>query len=51
MRAADCPFCGEHFEAENDDAIFQLCRAIADEKHPDKQVTDEQIRQVPARDA
>jgi hypothetical protein len=51
MRAADCPLCGEHLEAENDDELFQKGRAHADQKHADQNITDEQIRQVPTRDA
>jgi predicted small metal-binding protein len=51
MRAADCPLCGEHLEAENEEELFQKGRAHADEKHGDQQITDEQIRQVPSHDA
>jgi predicted small metal-binding protein len=51
MRTADCPLCGEHLEAENDDELFNKGRAHADEKHGDQQITDEQIRQVPSHDA
>ena len=51
MRAADCPLCGEHIEAEDDDALFRKGRVHADEKHADQNITDEQIRQVPTRDA
>jgi hypothetical protein len=51
MRAADCPLCGEHLEAEDDDALFRKGRAHADEKHADQMITDEQIREVPTRDA
>jgi hypothetical protein len=51
MRAADCPLCGEHLEAEDDEELFRRGRADADEKHADQYITDEQIRQVPTRDA
>jgi hypothetical protein len=51
MRAADCPLCGQHLEAENDDEMFKKGRAHADEKHADQNITDEQIRQVPTREA
>jgi len=51
MRAADCPLCGQHLEAEDDDALFQKGRAHADEKHADQSISDEQIREVPTRDA
>ena len=51
MRVADCPLCGQKLEAENDDELFQKGRAHADEKHADQNITDEQIRQVPVRDA
>jgi predicted small metal-binding protein len=51
MRAADCPLCGEHLEGENDEELFTKGRAHADEKHGEQQITDEQIRQVPTRDA
>jgi len=51
MRAADCPLCGEHLEAEDDEELFRRGRAHADEKHADQYITDEQIRQVPTRDA
>jgi predicted small metal-binding protein len=51
MRAADCPLCGEHLEAENDDELFKKGRAHVDDKHGDQQITDDQIRQVPTHDA
>ena len=51
MRAADCPLCGQHLEAETDDEIYVKGRSHADEKHADQQITDEQIRQVPTREA
>jgi predicted small metal-binding protein len=51
MRTADCPLCGQHLEAENDDELFKKGRAHADEKHADQNITDEQIRQVPTSEA
>ncbi len=51
MRVADCPLCGQRIEAENDDELFKKGRAHADEKHADLNITDEQIRQIPVRDA
>jgi hypothetical protein len=47
MRAADCPICHEHLEAETDEELFKQGRAHADEKHADMHFTDEQIRDVP----
>lgn len=51
MRAADCPLCGQHLEAENDEELFKKGRAHADEKHADLHITDEQIQQIPSHDA
>ena len=50
MRAIDCP-CGHHFEAPDDEALFQLCREHVDRDHPEMERTDEQIRQRVAADA
>jgi predicted small metal-binding protein len=51
MRVADCPLCGQHLEAANDDELFKKGRAHADEKHADLHITDAQIRQIPSHDA
>jgi len=50
MRVAECPLCHEQIEAENDAELFTKGRAHANEKHADQQITDEQIRAVPAHD-
>jgi predicted small metal-binding protein len=50
MRAIDCP-CGHHFEAHDDDELFQLCRDHVDQDHPEMQRTDEQLRARIAADA
>jgi predicted small metal-binding protein len=50
MRAIDCP-CGHHFEAQDDDELFRLCRAHVDQDHPEMQRTDEQLRARIAADA
>lgn len=50
MRVAECPLCHEQLEAENDEELFAKGRAHADTKHADQQITDEQIRAVPAQD-
>jgi hypothetical protein len=51
MRAADCPLCQEHLEAETDEELFKKGRVHADEKHPDQHITDDQIRAVPSHEA
>lgn len=51
MRAADCPLCNQHLEAENDEELRKKGRAHADEKHGDMHISDEQIRQIPIHDA
>ena len=50
MRAIDCP-CGHHFEAADDEELFQLCREHVTRDHPEMQRTDEQIRERIAADA
>ena len=50
MRTAQCPLCQEQLEAENDDELFAKGRAHADAKHADQNISDEQIRAVPAQD-
>ena len=50
MRAIDCP-CGHHFEAQDDDELFRLCREHVDQDHPEMQRTDEQLRARIAADA
>jgi hypothetical protein len=50
MRVIDCP-CGHHFEAEDDEKLFQLCREHVDRDHPEMQRTDEQIWERVRRDA
>ncbi len=46
MREITCPGCGQHAEAENDDALFKLSRAHADQAHADQKLTDDQVRQI-----
>jgi predicted small metal-binding protein len=42
MRGIECP-CGHHFEADDDERLFRLCREHVDRDHPEMQRTDEQI--------
>jgi hypothetical protein len=50
MRAIDCP-CGHHFEAEDDVALFDLCREHVDRDHPEMERTDVQLRERVSADA
>jgi predicted small metal-binding protein len=50
MRAIECP-CGHHFEAENDEELFRVCREHVDRDHPEMERTDDQIRERIAADA
>ena len=50
MRAIDCP-CGHHFEADDDEELFRLCREHVDRDHPEMERTDDQIRERIAADA
>jgi predicted small metal-binding protein len=50
MRAIDCP-CGHHFEADDDEELFRLCRDHVAGAHPEMQRTDEQIRERIVADA
>ena len=33
MRAVECP-CGEHFEAQTDEKVFESVKHHADDEHP-----------------
>ena len=44
MIAIDCP-CGHHFEAEDEEELFRLCREHVDSDHPEMERTDDQIRE------
>lgn len=44
MRAVECP-CGEHLEAQTDEALTEAARAHADAEHPDE-YQDWQLRQL-----
>ncbi len=46
MRAIDCPACGQHAEAENDEALFKIARAHADQVHADQKLSDDQVREI-----
>jgi predicted small metal-binding protein len=46
MREINCPGCGQHAEAENDDALFKAARAHADQAHADQKLTDDQVREI-----
>ena len=50
MRAIECP-CGHHFEADDDEQLFRLCREHVDREHPEMQRTDAQIRARVGADA
>ena len=43
MRSIDCP-CGHHFEGDDDDELFRLCREHIDLDHPETDRSDEQVR-------
>jgi hypothetical protein len=46
MRAMQCPLEGHHLEAQNDEELFKVTRKHADEIHPKKGFTDEQLRSI-----
>lgn len=46
MRAINCPACGQHVQAESDEALFPLARAHANEAHADLNLTDERVREI-----
>jgi predicted small metal-binding protein len=46
MRAMECPLEGHHLEADNDEELFKETRKHADEIHPEKGFTDEQLRSI-----
>jgi predicted small metal-binding protein len=50
MRAIDCP-CGHHFDADDDEELFRLCREHVHRDHPERQRTDAQIRERIVADA
>jgi hypothetical protein len=50
MRAIDCP-CGHHFEANDDEELFRLCREHVDRDHPEMERSDEQLRERITGDA
>jgi predicted small metal-binding protein len=43
MRKVTCA-CGYSFTAADDEELFRLARAHADQAHPEMRMTDEQIR-------
>ena len=43
MRALDCP-CGEHIEAESDDALLPKVKQHIERDHPDMHMDEEQTR-------
>ena len=51
MRAIDCPACGQHVQAESDEALFPLARAHANDAHSDLNLSDEQVRGIIAQSA
>jgi predicted small metal-binding protein len=46
MREINCPGCGQHAEAANDEELFKVARQHADQAHADQNMTDDQIRQI-----
>jgi hypothetical protein len=50
MRTIDCP-CGHRLQADDDEALFRLCREHVDRDHPEMERTDEQIRERVVADA
>ena len=50
MRVTDCP-CGHRLEGAGDEELFGLAREHVDRDHPEKQRTDEELRQRIAADA
>jgi hypothetical protein len=50
MLAIECP-CGHHFEAADEEALFDVCREHVDRDHPELERTDEQLRERVRADA
>ena len=44
MRVIECNFCGETLSAANDDELVKTARRHMDERHPDEQPDDAQVR-------
>ena len=44
MRAIDCP-CGQHVEAETDEALAQKMQEHLEQAHPELQMTDDEKRE------
>jgi hypothetical protein len=45
MKVIDCD-CGQTLQAGNDDDLLKQTRAHFDQEHPDRQLTDEQVRDL-----
>lgn len=51
MREINCPGCGQHAEAENDEALFKIARDHANQAHPDQRLSDDQVREIVRQNA
>jgi hypothetical protein len=50
MRVLDCD-CGQTLQAANDDDLVKQTRAHVDERHPDLDMNDDQVRELVATKA
>ena len=45
MRALDCD-CGQQLEAADDEQLFENAREHVDQAHPERELSDQQIRNL-----
>lgn len=45
MRALDCE-CGQHLQAENDEALYERAREHVERDHPEMGLSNEQVRGI-----
>jgi hypothetical protein len=50
MRMIDCD-CGATLQAANDDDLVRVAREHVDDKHPDMNLSDDQVRELVAEKA
>jgi hypothetical protein len=50
MRVIDCD-CGHTLQAANDDDLLEVARRHIDEEHSDRQLSDEELRELVAQKA
>jgi predicted small metal-binding protein len=46
VRVIECPFCGETLAAANDDELVKTVRRHMDERHPEQEYNDTQVREL-----